>query len=185
MRGYHIYKDIWEANVGEELPCQRESGNRADPFAVVVVMGRKFRDLLWLSPPLALTSSGSHLLWLSPPLALTSSGSHLLWLSPPLALTSSGSHLLWLSPPLALTCINSLKHKKVPHHLRINIINYALKDYKFYCLNIFCFVSFTVENLLHGDYFFLQECVVPQVLCVCAWELSWVKNTFTDGKLRY
>ena len=37
MRGYHIYKDIWEASVGEELPCQRESGNRADPFAVAVV----------------------------------------------------------------------------------------------------------------------------------------------------
>ena len=33
----HIYKDIWEASVGEELPCQRESGNRADPFAVAVV----------------------------------------------------------------------------------------------------------------------------------------------------
>ena len=37
VRGYHIYKDIWEASVGEELPCQRESGNRADPFAVAVV----------------------------------------------------------------------------------------------------------------------------------------------------
>ena len=52
MRGYHIYKDIWEANVGEELPCQRESGNHADPFAVAVVrsswvenlVGGKFRD---------------------------------------------------------------------------------------------------------------------------------------------
>ena len=37
VRGYHIYKDIWEASIGEELPCQRESGNRADPFAVAVV----------------------------------------------------------------------------------------------------------------------------------------------------
>ena len=36
VRGY-IYKDIWEASVGEELPCQRESGNRAYPFAVAVV----------------------------------------------------------------------------------------------------------------------------------------------------
>ncbi len=35
MRGYHVYKDIWEASVGEELPCQRENGNHADPFAVV------------------------------------------------------------------------------------------------------------------------------------------------------
>ena len=37
MRGYHVYKDIWTASVGEELPCQRENGNPADPFAVVVV----------------------------------------------------------------------------------------------------------------------------------------------------
>ncbi len=35
VRGYHIYKDIWEASVGEELPCKRENGNHADPFAVV------------------------------------------------------------------------------------------------------------------------------------------------------
>ncbi len=25
VRGYHAYKDIWTAVVGEELPCQRES----------------------------------------------------------------------------------------------------------------------------------------------------------------
>ena len=37
MRGYHIYKDIWEASIGEELPCQREGGNHADPFAVAIV----------------------------------------------------------------------------------------------------------------------------------------------------
>ena len=24
VRGYHIYEDIWDATVGEELPCQRE-----------------------------------------------------------------------------------------------------------------------------------------------------------------
>ncbi len=35
VRGYHVYKDIWEASVGEELPCQRENGNHADLFAVV------------------------------------------------------------------------------------------------------------------------------------------------------
>ena len=23
--GYHIYEDIWNATVGEEMPCQRES----------------------------------------------------------------------------------------------------------------------------------------------------------------
>ncbi len=35
VRGYHVYKDIWEASVGEELPCQRENGNHTDPFTVV------------------------------------------------------------------------------------------------------------------------------------------------------
>ena len=39
MRGYHVYKDIWATVVGEELPCQREDGNRANPFAVAVVRG--------------------------------------------------------------------------------------------------------------------------------------------------
>ena len=39
VRGYHVYKDIWATVVGEELPCQREDGNRADPFAVAVVRG--------------------------------------------------------------------------------------------------------------------------------------------------
>ena len=37
VRGYHVYKDIWIACVGEELPCQRENGNPTDPFAVAVV----------------------------------------------------------------------------------------------------------------------------------------------------
>ena len=39
MRGYYVYKDIWATVVGEELPCQREDGNRANPFAVAVVRG--------------------------------------------------------------------------------------------------------------------------------------------------
>ena len=29
-----VYKDIWATVVGEELLCQHEDGNRADPFAV-------------------------------------------------------------------------------------------------------------------------------------------------------
>ena len=37
MRGYHVYKDVWEAAVGEELSCERELGNHQDPFAVAVV----------------------------------------------------------------------------------------------------------------------------------------------------
>ena len=28
VRGYHIYSDIWEASVGEQLPCEREAGKR-------------------------------------------------------------------------------------------------------------------------------------------------------------
>ena len=36
VRGYHIYKDIWVAVVGEEFPCKCEDGNRVDPFAVAV-----------------------------------------------------------------------------------------------------------------------------------------------------
>ena len=31
VRGYHVYKDIWEARVGEELSCEREIGNSMDP----------------------------------------------------------------------------------------------------------------------------------------------------------
>lgn len=36
VRGYHIYKDIWDAEIDEELPCEREVGNRHDSFAVAV-----------------------------------------------------------------------------------------------------------------------------------------------------
>ena len=37
VRGYHIYKDIWEATLGENLECQRESGNIHDIYAVAVL----------------------------------------------------------------------------------------------------------------------------------------------------
>ena len=37
VRGYHTYRDIWEASVGEELPCQRETDNPHDRFAVAVL----------------------------------------------------------------------------------------------------------------------------------------------------
>ena len=39
MRGHHIYEDIWQPVVGEELTCGRERFNAADPFAVAVVKG--------------------------------------------------------------------------------------------------------------------------------------------------
>ena len=35
--GYHVYKNIWNAIVGDQLPCTRETSNRHDPFAVAVV----------------------------------------------------------------------------------------------------------------------------------------------------
>lgn len=38
VRGYHEYKDIWDAAIdGLELPCEREPGNPHDPSAVAVV----------------------------------------------------------------------------------------------------------------------------------------------------
>ena len=36
IRGYHVYKEVWEASVGEALTCEREPGNAADRHAVAV-----------------------------------------------------------------------------------------------------------------------------------------------------
>ena len=36
VRGYHIYKDIWTAAVGEILFCVREPTNASDRYAVAV-----------------------------------------------------------------------------------------------------------------------------------------------------
>ena len=30
IRGYHIYKEVWAAAIGEDLPCERELGNPED-----------------------------------------------------------------------------------------------------------------------------------------------------------
>ena len=37
VRGYHQYKEIWNASIGEGLECQRETGNPHDVFAVAVL----------------------------------------------------------------------------------------------------------------------------------------------------
>ena len=37
IRGYHEYRQIWEAEDGEVLQCQRETGNRHDLYAVATV----------------------------------------------------------------------------------------------------------------------------------------------------
>jgi len=36
IRGYHIYKEIWEAAAGEVLECVREPHNAQDRYAVAV-----------------------------------------------------------------------------------------------------------------------------------------------------
>jgi hypothetical protein len=37
VRGYHVYKDIWDAAEGEVLLCSRELHNLRDPFAVAII----------------------------------------------------------------------------------------------------------------------------------------------------
>ena len=37
VRGYHVYRNIWEAKNGEVLTCEREINNGYDPFAVSVI----------------------------------------------------------------------------------------------------------------------------------------------------
>ena len=37
VRGYHVYRDVWAASIGELLPCEREAGNASDRYAVAVM----------------------------------------------------------------------------------------------------------------------------------------------------
>ncbi len=37
VRGFHVYKEVWDAAVGEELPCRKDVGNSHDPYAVAMV----------------------------------------------------------------------------------------------------------------------------------------------------
>ena len=40
VRGYHIYKDIWDTVIGEEIQCEREPDtNRSNQYAVTIKMG--------------------------------------------------------------------------------------------------------------------------------------------------
>ena len=32
--GYHLYATMWDAQIGEELYCARETGTICDPYAV-------------------------------------------------------------------------------------------------------------------------------------------------------
>ena len=36
VRGFHVYRIMWEAVVSEELECRRERGNQVDRSAVAV-----------------------------------------------------------------------------------------------------------------------------------------------------
>ena len=36
IRGYHVYKNIWNPTVNEVLSCARDTTNEHDPFAVMV-----------------------------------------------------------------------------------------------------------------------------------------------------
>ena len=36
VRVYHVYREIWEAAVGEVLICEREPDNASDRYAVAV-----------------------------------------------------------------------------------------------------------------------------------------------------
>ena len=38
VRGYHVYMDIWNAVLGEELLCQRETGNSSDMYTVACML---------------------------------------------------------------------------------------------------------------------------------------------------
>ena len=46
VRGYHIYKDTWEATVGEELECIREPTNSTDRYAVAVTKDSRIAGYL-------------------------------------------------------------------------------------------------------------------------------------------
>ena len=37
VRGYHVYKDVWAATVGEVLACRREPSNASDRYAIAVL----------------------------------------------------------------------------------------------------------------------------------------------------
>ena len=39
VRGYHVYKDIWNPVLNEELTSQQEPGNLEDHYAVAVIKG--------------------------------------------------------------------------------------------------------------------------------------------------
>ena len=50
VRGYHVYRTIWDAAIGEDLVCEREPTNEHDRYAVAVkkdgiIIGHLPRDI--------------------------------------------------------------------------------------------------------------------------------------------
>ena len=43
VRGYDVYQCVWEAVVGENLECERETSNEKDRYAVVA--NKAFRKI--------------------------------------------------------------------------------------------------------------------------------------------
>jgi len=37
VQGFHVYKDIWNPEIGEVLICEQEFGNLHNPYAISVV----------------------------------------------------------------------------------------------------------------------------------------------------
>ena len=53
IRGYHLYKAVWEVAVGELLVCKREPENASDRYAMAVrkegtIMVHLARKLSWV-----------------------------------------------------------------------------------------------------------------------------------------
>ena len=56
IRGYHVYREIWNPVLGEELTTQREHGNPEDAFAVKIKkgdetvghIGKELSKICWL-----------------------------------------------------------------------------------------------------------------------------------------
>ena len=36
VRGFHVYKNVWEPTIGEVLSCEKDNGNSHDMFAVAI-----------------------------------------------------------------------------------------------------------------------------------------------------
>ena len=47
VSGFHAYCDVWEADSGKVLDCEREPGNAKDGYAVLINRTEVFRTVLF------------------------------------------------------------------------------------------------------------------------------------------